>query len=57
MKEGHGGSRSRLRRDVTSQVYVVIEMAGEVVINALCRPSGVTDELSFGHLVFDVRTC
>ena len=50
------GSRSRLRCDVTSQVDVVIEMAGEVVVNALCCPARVTDELSFGHLVLDVRT-
>ena len=48
--------RSRLWCDVTSQVDVVIEMPGEVVVDALCCAPRVADELSLRHLVLDVRT-
>lgn len=39
---------------MTDQVYVVVEVAHEVVGDVVRRSPSVPDELPLGHLVFDV---
>lgn len=41
---------------VADQIYVVVEVAYEVVWDIMCRSASVSDELPLGHFVFDMGT-
>lgn len=43
-----------LRSHVTNQVYVVVEVAHEVIRDIMCCSASVPDKLPLGHFVFDV---
>ncbi len=44
----------KLCSDVANQVYVVIEVAYEVIRDIMCCSASVPDKLPLGHFVFDM---
>lgn len=41
---------------MSNQVDIIIQIASEVIVDTIGRPTSVPNELALRHLVFDVRT-